>query len=756
MLSSHTPSRDGAAELVRVELGYLTPDNARRLFLICYGLAPDQLLAEDDEAAVAAIVEALGYFPLAVSLYANQAQKLGSALQPLAAQLQEQPLDAIDDERVRKVYERSLSNLAQQHQDVETLLIAWSAFGAPTIGRRALEAMARDMGVDDPVKALTTMRTWLLAGPVEPATLPPGSDTERWQAHRLMFDYLTKRFDAWPPEKRRQAQTSAMKYLAEYMKTAPERAIAIDERAVMKSLDFALSARSDEADYYATLLGVPIAHFWRSRWVNTRSLDYLPSLIEAAKRVTSRAKTRDNLLRQADLNLLRGRAIRYAGHLPEAERYFQRDLKIRRHKETRDRKGEAEALYHLGQLYRIEGHMRAAERYCVLSLTRASLEHDEKLTGLVIGELGRIARIRGRTAEAQRHFERAFKLLSELGNLQEAAVMLGYLGRIARLRGQFQLAKQYFEESMRLAQVSHDARGQGVVLSYQGRIKRTQGQLTEAKSLFDRSLQAAREAGDTATEATVLGYQGRLLYTDGQFELARQKLMESYHLSRSTLDGQNVAMVLGYIGRIRRAQGHGLRAISRRLQGLAMVYRVGDKRGQALSYRQLARFALQLRLLWLASHLARRAELNLFHLEDRRGVVITALLQAEITVARGYFDAARRRFDFCQTIFEQMDDKVNACGCVYWKARIADAEGVAATADTLFEQALTIATNIGDGDAGLIAKITHYQGVSMRRRPAMRAEGKAVVRRAREMYQAMGAKRPPEPMGRRRRWPRRV
>src|SRR6185437_13353969 len=108
------------------------------------------------------------------------------------------------------------------------------------------------------------------------------------------------------------------------------------------------------------------------------SLSYLPKLIAAANRVVKRERTRDNLLLQADLNLLYGRAIRFAGKLPEAERYFKSDRKIRKRGETRDRRGEAESLYHLGQLYRIEGHMRAAEKRCMQALTLANLEHDEK------------------------------------------------------------------------------------------------------------------------------------------------------------------------------------------------------------------------------------------------------------------------------------------------------------------------------------------------------------------------------------------
>ncbi|HEX2347939.1 MAG TPA: tetratricopeptide repeat protein [Ktedonobacterales bacterium] len=755
VLSSSRPSSEGAAQLARVEIKYLTTDQAVTLFLRCYGMTSEQPLAEEDRAAVLSIVEALGNFQLAVSQWGRQAQLLGMALPSLAEQLkrqsQEEPPERLQDERVRQVYQRSLDTLAQEHADAAKLLTAWAAFGAPTIGRRALEAMASDLGIQNPLDALTTLRTWLLAGPVEPETLPPGSDTQRWQTHRLMYDHVSQRFKGWSSQEQQQAQTSALKYLAQYMKQAPESAIAIDQFAAVKSLTYALSVRSPEFDLYAVLLGVPIARFWRSRWDNPSSLSYLPKLIAAANRVVKRERTRDNLLLQADLNLLYGRAIRFAGKLPEAERYFKSDRKIRKRGETRDRRGEAESLYHLGQLYRIEGHMRAAEKRCMQALTLANLEHDEKLRGLVLGEMGRIARIRGRTREAQGHFEDAFKLLSRLEEPQDAGVMLGYLGRIARLRGQFDLSARYFEESERLAQVAYDRRGQGVVFSYLGRIKRTQGQLAEAKQFFDKSLQLAREAGDTATEAVVLGYRGRLLYTDGQLERAREDFRNSYHLSRSTWDGQNAAMMAGYLGRVRRAQGHSISGLGWRVWGLLMVYRVGDKRGQALSYRQLARFALQLRLFWLASWLVNHAEVALFDLGDRKSLATAELLQAEIAVGRGEFDAAKRKLDRCQFTFARLDDKVNFCNCLYFRARMADAERDTEVASDYFQQAHDVASNVGAGDAGLLAKITYYWGVSKTRRPETRAEGKADKRLAKTTYRAMGARRLPEPVG----WPRR-
>lgn len=752
MLSSSAPSTAGATALARVAIPYLTTDQAVNLFMLCYGIAPGQSLTEDERATVESIVEqALGNFQVAVSQAAAQAQMLGMTIQSLAEQLQQQPLEGIQDERVREVFQRSLRNLEQRHPDAARLLIAWAAFGAPTIGRRALEAMARDLNIQNPQGELTTLRTFLLAGPVEPTSLPPGSDTERWQTHRLMFEHLTQRFKALSLQDQRKAQTSALRYLAQYMAAAPESAVAIDQFAVVTSLDYALSARSPAFDEYAVLLGERIARFWRSRWDNAHSLEYLPQLMEVARRVVKRDGKSDNRLRQANLNLFYGRAIRYAGRLPEAEQYFKRDRKIRRRSETRDLKGEAAACHDLGQLYRIEGHMRAAEKYCEQALTLASLAHDRKLRGLALGELGRIARITGRTREAREHFEEAFRLLTGLGEQQDAGVMLGYLGRIARLRGQFELSAQYFEESARLAHVTHDARGEGVVQSYLGRIKRTQGQLSEAKTLFDKSLIAARAAGDTATEATVLGYQGRLLYTAGDLEQARKLFMQSLHLSRSTWDGQNVAMVLGYLGRIRRAQGHGIRALGWRVLGLIKVYQVGDSRGQALSFRQIGRFALQWRLLWLASLFANQAEAKLALLEDSKSVATVELLQAEIAIARGDFVTARQQLDQCQSTFERLEFRVDLCSCLYWRARMADAERDVAAANDFFQQALDVANAMGEGDAVSLARIKYYWGVSKTRRPETRAEGKVDKRSAKAMYRAMGARRLPEPVGRPRR-----
>ncbi|HZC06311.1 MAG TPA: tetratricopeptide repeat protein, partial [Ktedonobacterales bacterium] len=654
VITTQKPAADGADLLRRVSIDYFSPIQARELFLRCYGISEDLLSAEDHE-YVTSIIESLGCFQFAVAQYGKQAQALGQSLHMLAEQLRNHPLQDGGDERVRNVYADSLEALAALHPKVEKLLISWGAFGTSTIGRQALDVMAQGMGIEQPDAILNVLRTQLIAGPVHSPTVAPESDHVRWQVHSLMFDFLKGRFDAWPPGQKALALTLAAAHFAQYVAKAPLAAIAIDELAIMRAASWTLEARTPEHDEYAVKLGLALARFWRSRWDNERSFLYLPRLIDVANRVARRTNSKDDQLRLADLNLLLGRAIRHAGRLPKAEEYFRRDLRIRRSKKTRDERGEAEALYYLGQLYRIEGRLGKAEAHAKKALALATIAHDNKLIGLVVGELGRIARIRGKTSDAERHFQYAFKLLTESGEMLDAGVQLGYLGRTARMRGDLPTAQRYFEQSYKLALAADDARGQGVVLSYLARIARTRGVIDHAEDLFHQSLKIARRAGDTATQASVLGYLGRLQYTRGDLVGAKKLFFQSYQLSLRTFDGQNAAMMLGYIGRIHRAQGHWLRALVRRLQGLYMVYHVGDRRGQALMNRQMARFALQLGLMPLANFLANAAEDALTKAQDLQGTLTTRLLQAQIAAAKGDLDRARTMFEDCRAAFGKLE-----------------------------------------------------------------------------------------------------
>lgn len=739
MLTNHEPS-PGVSSLRPILIDYLPPAKAEDLFLKSYGWRADVEVSPEDRAHVASIVMSLGYFPLAIALYGAKARALGRSLRQFAEELRDHPLQVAGDERVRKVYQESLASLASVHPDAETLLIAWGAFGLPEIGRRALVSLASGMNIARPDSALNALHSQLLAGPIETEALPPAGDTERWRVHPLMFDYLSERFGAWPIERRQQAQTQAARHFADYVNTIPISAIAIDEIAIRKSVAWSLDANTAELEDCAVRLALPIAQFWRSRWDNERSLEYLPRLIAAASRAAMRTGLRADLLRLADLNMLYGRAIRHSGKLPLAKRYFRDDVRIRRRRKTRDRVGEAAALYQLAQIYRIRGHLPKAQRLCDKALNLARGERDKKLTGVALAELGRIARIRGQTSTAERYFQQAFNILTEAGEVLAVGVQLGYQGRIARMRGDLQLARKRFMESERLAHAAQDTRGEGVVFSYLGRIERTQGHLAEAEAYFEQSRRLAEQAGDNATLAATLGYLGRLQYTRGDLPKALEYFMRSYRLSRDTWDGQNAALVLGYIGRIHRVRGHWIRALARRIQALVMVYRIGDRRGQAKSLVQLARFALQLRLLWVADSLAARARLAFIRMEDHGGSISAQSLRGEVLASRGRLDDARATFARCKGVFERLEDSRNVCATTYWLARVAEADNQPTLARQRYAEAIELARRIGE--RGLEAKSYYYLGIALSRRPETLVEGKGYILRADDMYREMGSTRP--------------
>lgn len=727
-------------------IGYLTSELAVRLFLLSYGL-PERELTEDDRRAVESIVKALDCFQLAVARLAVRVREDGWRLQDYAEELDRNPLEPIRDGAIERVCAASFDTLSRRDPHAAELLTAWYAFGVNTVGRQALEALAKGIGLENPATYLAKLEHLGFArGEVTEALSSKydtgrwRADTERWHIDQVMLAYLTTPFQKLSEDKRHRAHVAASNHFAQYAAGAPLSALAIEEEAIMRALDWSLKSLSTDVQRCAVSMAICMGQFWRSRWDNARSQKYLPPTIKVAERIASHSSMIEDQQRKADLYFLLGRAYRHVGKLHDAETYYGRAISIFRQRKPRDYGAEATALNHLAKLSRIQGKLNDAQRLSTQAHLVASDHANPKQEGLALSELGRIARIRGQIPQAETYFKRALALLESVDETLDVGVQQGYLGRLARMQGRLEEAQEWFDKSDRSATLALDTRGHGVVLSYRARMQRTQGDIDNAKQAFTECLDIAEGVGDTGTQSSAHGYLGRMEYTRGHIEAAYKEFRASYDIARATKNGQNEAMAIGYIGRIKRAQRQQVSALWWRVRAYLKVRLVGDQRGIALSNRHLGRFMLQLGFVPLASLLADRAHAQLEAACDKRGVTTAELLQGELAARRGDLVAAHKQFTACRAAFVQLKDGGNVCACDYWLARVRDANGESARANDLYERALAEARNIGDRwNEG---RILYHQGLMLKRDTATSDQGQRLIDRAKEVYLEMPASLP--------------
>ncbi len=235
--------------------------------------------------------------------------------------------------------------------------------------------------------------------------------------------------------------------------------------------------------------------YWHNRGRGVESQEYLLWGMEAVKAEGGETHKWEDRLRQADLALANGRALRRLGKLDEAIEAFKISLAIRR--EMQDFEGE----------------------------------------GIILGYLGRIAHTRGNIEEAERYCWEALEIHREKAvNRMEEGVDLSSLGQIAQTRRDFEKAQDYYEQSLAIRREMGHKRGEGMDLCFLGMTKLALGQLADAEHNYNQSLAILREIHDRAYEGVVRSELGYLAYLRGQLEDAERYYQEAETI---VLEGQD-------------------------------------------------------------------------------------------------------------------------------------------------------------------------------------------------------------------------
>lgn len=667
--------------------------------------------------AAVEIVEALERHTYALQLVGAYVQVEPNILPDVAAEIKRLS-DGIVPHRIEgvlgRVWVANTTTVGALPPDARRLLMAFGAFGTAEAGRNATCALGEAIGLSDVDDAIHTLVRRQLMESFDTPTMPDGSDRRRLRIHTLLRAYIAEQVTLpEQAEQYAQAKDAIADYYASYIHQydhsdptrRTQRALSSDANNITHALDWAIT-RNEHAKVTALVHGM--RRFWHDRWLNDKSLAYMPTAVSSAALLAERARAEKNAAEEktqlayaADLAFTLGRVYRRTGNLDDAEPFFQRDLAFR--KRQKRYAAQAEALHQLAQLERSRGRMRQALKYCRQGL-RVVKRHSpqgarvptemvnafKQAKGLLLAQQGRIERSRGNLKLADKLFAQAFPLFEQTGDLLEQGVALGYRGRIARVLGNLEEAQQLFAQSGQLAHQVYDFRGEGIISTQQGRIDRAHGDLDSAERSFNDGLNKARQVLDKQAVSVNLNYLGRIAAARGDVLEAEDYFRRALNQAVEINDRLDQGVNLGYLGRIARERGFLADARGNFRHSLKVLREVEDHRGRALILAQVALLDMKARRFVRARWRIWRSLRLIRKVGDKRSEGTITMYLGQIHIARGKIAAARACLNWSLQRARRLQDHVGEAEVQLWLGRAAEKRGEVELARSCYDICRTI------------------------------------------------------------------
>ncbi|MGO8951530.1 MAG: tetratricopeptide repeat protein [Ktedonobacterales bacterium] len=559
-----------------VALDVLEPASAVQLFEERYTSRGGNWDAVRDHEAAAAVVDALGWLPLAIELAAARAARTHQGMATVAMELREadrlgklrDPLDPTHS--VRYAFTRSLELLTDGQRARFALLGLPEGSDWPRPFVERLFAVASALAPDaapaaDDVETLAALSL---------LTLTEGGS--RIRLHPLVRDLARAEWHIKPEA----SQKSDMRALFEAASdevaghTRDFAFLAREEELIIGALDGAAGAGVEPARITAQIEALEPYLDLGGRWRLGREL------FTRASELSSRNGDRSGEARA--LNNV-GVFAQRLGDPDAAERAFAGALALRN--ELGDQAGQAETLSNLGGLAHMTGRPEKAQATYQQALAIRHELGDRPGEAIVLNNLGLLAAERGQFDEARDALNQALAL----GN--PAASVLNNLGGVAEAQGNLAEARSFFEQSLGAARAASDRAGEATALDNLGNVARALGELPQATSCYEQALAIRRALDDERGEATTLHNLGVLSETAGEAGQAREYFTQALTVARSAGDGVGEAAALVSLGALARASRQLEPAQGLYEQALTIYHEVGDQSGEALTLAQLGELA---------------------------------------------------------------------------------------------------------------------------------------------------------------------
>jgi serine/threonine protein kinase/tetratricopeptide (TPR) repeat protein/TolB-like protein len=316
-----------------------------------------------------------------------------------------------------------------------------------------------------------------------------------------------------------------------------------------------------------------------------------PRELAAIQRALQRAEQTGARLLVARGRLFEGRSYYSQGELRKAENSLEaaRQMFI----DAGDRAGAASALNSLGSVLGDQQDITRSQRMYEQSLATSEEIGDRRAMSAALNNLGVLLKDQGQLVEARRAHERSLALRREIGDRNWTAVSLSNIGVVLFEEDRLREATAYYKESLAICREIGDKRGLVRALHNLAIVQREMGQLAEARGGFEESLAVRAEIGDTRGQVMGRVELGMVLLEQGEIGAARTSQEEAVRLASQTRLKPGEAQARFQLGEIAMAAGNLTESRHQHEQALALRQEMKETRTLLESQVALAVVALE-------------------------------------------------------------------------------------------------------------------------------------------------------------------
>ena len=276
-----------------------------------------------------------------------------------------------------------------------------------------------------------------------------------------------------------------------------------------------------------------------------------------------------------------------AQSLGKAIAKWEEALKL--YREAGDRRGEANTLTNIGQVYSDLEEQQKALEYYSQSLPLSRAVGDRKQEATILNSIGSAYSYLGQKQKAREYFSQSLLLHREAGNRYGEATVLNNIGLVYLELGENQKAKEYYSQSLPLFRSIGDRGGESTTLSNIGLAYSKLGENQKALEYYRQSLTLARTAGDRRGEAIALNNIGKVYSELGDNPKAKEYYRQSLPLRRAIGDRGGESATLSNIGLVYSKLGENQKALEYYRQSLTLTRALGDRRGEGSALNNIGR-----------------------------------------------------------------------------------------------------------------------------------------------------------------------
>ncbi|HPH96794.1 MAG TPA: tetratricopeptide repeat protein [Anaerolineaceae bacterium] len=241
----------------------------------------------------------------------------------------------------------------------------------------------------------------------------------------------------------------------------------------------------------------------------------------------------------ADIHLQRGEYFEARNQYTEALSIFQLQDMIR---------GQAQCLRSMGVTYAEQGDYTQASNCYERALDLFRKSEDERGESSVLISMGGMLADQGCYGKAREQYKQALVLKQKCHDLRGEGVLLNNLGIAALAQCQYDAARDYFTRSLAIRKEIGDLRGTGIVLGNLGVTMDRLGEYAQAKTCFDNALVIYRQIGARSLEGRELSFLGLLLHHMGDQHAACERCEQSLKLAEEAGSRLVQGNALTYLG----------------------------------------------------------------------------------------------------------------------------------------------------------------------------------------------------------------